>query len=45
MSFDRKVIYENTSLRDQYNREAEQKLNLLNDAIEWCKKIWSENLQ
>lgn len=38
MSFDRKVIYENTSLRDQYNREAEQKLNLLNDAIEWCKK-------
>jgi len=38
MSFERKVIFEDTSLRDRYNIEAEEKLKLLNDAIEWCKK-------
>lgn len=38
MNFERKVIFENISLRDKCNKEAEEKLNLLNDALEWCKQ-------
>ncbi len=37
MSFERKVIFEDTRLRDLSNRQAKEKLELLNKAIEWCK--------
>lgn len=37
MSFERKVIFEDTRLRDLSNRQAKEKLELLNKAVEWCK--------